>query len=198
MQRTYLLLVSHLGAKSEQLLAVLNQNRRIVMHGSISEYRHPDDLQWMVGKGHKDSSTGAIYGDRLLYNMQMGNSELYKFCKFIYLVRSAKDSLNHIVHLEKYSPISALRYYCYRLRRMCEMAKRTPGAVFLTWDDLSSGKGFDLIEEYLGLKEMLKLGLDFFTDLLLTDKITSDLVKSGDECYERHLFYVKQLDLRMV
>ena len=51
----------------------------------------------------------------------------------------------------------AKRYYCFRLRRLYEMAKKTPGAIFLTWDDIKSKKKLELVENYLNIKEKINL-----------------------------------------
>jgi hypothetical protein len=75
------------------------------------------------------------------------------------------------------------------------MAKRTPGAVLLTWDDLTSAAGLPLIEEYLDLKKPLDLSLQHFVQKEGGD-VDPDLMKRGEEAYERYLFYLKQLDLK--
>lgn len=65
----------------------------------------------------------------------------------------------------------------------------------LTWDDLTSGTGFSLIEEYLDLNTQLEPTLEEFIEEGI-ENVPLDLVQRGQDAYERYLFYLKQLNLR--
>jgi len=163
----------------------------------MTEYNHPTSLNWLGEHGHKIDNSAAIYGDHLLFNIQFTNTTFYDFCKFIYVIRPAKESLNRIILQNDYTPKNALRYYTYRLRRICEMAKHTPGAVLLQNKDLANGTGYAPIEEYLDLKEPLTPSYDSFIEEEIND-IPPEIYEPGEESYERHLYFLKQLDLKMV
>lgn len=148
---------------------------------------------------HKCDSSAAIWMDELLFNTMLTTTVFYehpKF-KFIYLVRSPEPTLNQLVVRGNYSPLGALRYYCYRLRRICEMAKRTPGAVLLTWEEVVSGRGFPKIEEYLELVNPLVAPPDFFVEHApIHQLIPADYLREAESSYERHLFFLKNQELR--
>jgi hypothetical protein len=191
-------IVSHLGAGSSYLIDILNQNPRCTIFQSNLKYEHPEDLNWMF-KFHKlKNYSSAIYGDHLLYNHSFSCKNLYKYCKFIYLIRPARQALNEIYRTtSKYSKDSIVRYYRFRLRRICEMAKQTKDAVFITYDDLISGKSFGIIEEYLNLVEPLthtKLGE--FDLSLIEDKFGQQVISKTQDCYEKYYYYLNNLPLR--
>jgi len=191
--KTVLLLVSHLGASSNALFDALNKNSRIQGFRTDRPYYNTDTLQHLTAYEHKLRNTAAIYMDELLYNFKFAAKNLYKICKFVYLIREAKPSLNKII-AKGYSQYAADNYYRYRLRRICEMAKRTPGAPLLTWEDMVSGRGFPLIEEYLNLKEPIKkinVGPE------ATDVVKYKIAEKAQEAYERHFLYLKKFNLRL-
>ncbi len=187
---TVLFVVSHLGSGSESLVSVLNENPRVQVWGGQMSYRHPSDLNILMARGHKLDNSAAVYGDHLLLNPLFSCKALYEFCKFIYVVRDAKGSLNHMP--EREGKFAAM-YYRYRLRRICEMARRTPGAVLLTYEDLKSGRGLDLIEDYLVLKTPLSKPQLSPDD---KDDVDSKVWTECQEAYEHYLFYLKHLNLK--
>lgn len=189
-------MVSHLGSGSLDLLRVLNRNPRVVIHNQSGKYAHPTDLDWLFKLGHKVDNAAAVYGDHLTHNVSFSCPALYDACHFIYVIRSAKPTLNAIVNAGIYPPKNAVRYYTFRLRRICEMAKRTPGAVLLTWEDLANAHGFPLLEEYLGLNTPLRSDIKF--EVEENDLVEHSLVEEAQDSYERHLYYLKQLDLKRV
>jgi len=172
----------------------LDKNPRIQGIRVDVPYIHPGSLEILTSHPHKLDNTAAIYMDELLYNYSFAFPPLYQWCKFIYLVREARPTLNTIVSKPqsfsyKYSPESANKYYKYRLRRMCEMAKRTPKAILLTYDDLISGRKFPAIEKYLNLKEPIKTE-EIKEDI--QDVMDVSLINEAQESFERHLFYLKK------
>lgn len=189
--------VSHLGSGSLDLIDILNKNPRCSIQNSDYSYESPDDLKWLFSINHKCRDSSAIYGDHLIYNMSFSCKKLYDYCKFIYLIRPARATLNEIITLEKpkYQPDYAARYYSYRLRRICEMAKRTKDSILITWDDLTKGTAFPLIEEYLGLKEQLKVNYNHFT-YNERDSFKENLVLRCEDAYDRHYYYLSKLNLR--
>jgi hypothetical protein len=186
-------IVSHLGSGSDELVRVLNENPRVIIHQSEQVYSHPDDLDWLFSQGHKLDNAAAIYGHHLLQNMFLTSESFYNICKFIYVIRPAKPSLNII--LNKYTPLTASRYYCFRLRRICEMAKRTPGAVFLTWQNLADNKFQPIIENYLNLKDPLSQGN--FTENS-KDEVHLGIIEQAQTSYERYYYYLIQQNLQSV
>jgi hypothetical protein len=124
--------------------------------------------------------------------MSFSCKNLYGICSFVYVIRSARASLNEILLDNKYKPECAVNYYRFRLRRIYEMAKRTPGAAFVTWDDLASGSAFGTIEEYLGLKQPLEG--DFVSEY--KNSINESFVNEAQDAYERYHYLLKSAELR--
>jgi len=189
-------IVSHLGSGSGDLIDTLNKNPRCMIHNSEYSYENPADLNWLYSAGHKCRDSSAIYGDHLLRNMSFSCKKLYEYCKFIYVIRPARASLNEIIFKNpKYEPEFAARYYSYRLKRICEMAKRTKDSILVTWEDLSSGIAFSLIEDYLGLKEKLQTTHDQFI-FNNRDYFKENLISECEDSYERHYYYLNNLGIR--
>lgn len=188
--------VSHLGSGYSDLLRVLNRNPRCEFYDSGSQYDGPLALEWMFRRGHKCRDNSAVYGDALTLNVQFSSKDLYDPCKFIYLIRPARPSLNVLSSLGMgYAEHSAASYYRFRLRRICEMAKRTPDAVLLSWDDLAKGTAFPIIEQYLGLKDELRTDYeDFMHDE--ADNFDEKLTRECQDAYERYYYYLSKLKLR--
>ena len=182
-------IASHIGSDSLDLIKIMNKNPRVFIHSSGNTYDSVSSLDWLYSEGHKLDNASAIYGDHLLFNPQLSTKSLYSICNFIYVIRPARPSLHEIG--KKLSPKSALLYYTFRLRRLCEMAKRTPNAMLVLWQGLSNGDAFSKIENFLDLKDLLNPPHTSFVET------KPEEVKYFDEAqdsYERHLYYLKHLD----
>lgn len=194
--KNIIFIVSHFCSRSFELISFLNKNPRIEIQTSGLSYDHPSVLEHLFNKGHKLDNAAAIYGDHILHNHNFSSKAFYNFSKFIYVIRSAKSSLKEFMYEKKdYSAVEAGKYYAFRLRRMYEMAKNTPGSVFLTYDNISNNKGADLIENYLNLKENIVFGE--FANKETID-LPADVINFAEDCYEKYLYYFKQLDLKLV
>lgn len=186
--------VSHLGSGSSELVGVLNRNPRCEIHSTKVQYSSPESLNWMFARGHKTRNSSAVYGDHLLFNASLSCRKLYEFCKFIYVIRPARPSMKAIISCG-YGEDEASRYYRFRLRRICEMAKRTPGAVLATWDDLARGDILKSVESYLGLTTSLEMTV--FPDESL-DGPRESVVEQCQDAYERYHYFLKNLALEGV
>ena len=183
---------SHLQSGSAALCAALDLHPRIQLY-STSTYLNPENLILLTKQPHKLNNRSAIYMNELLFNHELSIKAAYTNCKFIYLIRPPEVVLGNIVEKEGMDLSCAIRYYTYRLRRICEMAKRTPGAVLLTWDDLCANRGIDLINEYLELKQGIiydPVFLESFRDENWV-KIKLEVKNQIAETYEKYLFWLK-------
>lgn len=188
-------LVTHLGSGSGCLTRCLGENPRVQCYQSGLMYTSPYPVQVLTSYEHKCRNSAAIWLDEHVYNYSFCCKELYERCKFIYLIREARGSLEELTGVHLYEAQAAMRHYCYRLRRIAEMARRTRGAVLLTHDDLEAGKGADLIEELLNLKEPLRL-VPPKTARSMT--VSTTVVDTAQRCYERYLYKLRQMDLHAV
>ena len=79
------------------------------------------------------------------------------------------------------------------------MAKRTPGAVLLTFQELESSKGIDTITDYLGLKQPIWYDprvLDPVKVKVGQIPVDARIMEMAEEGFERYLYFLKSLDLR--
>lgn len=197
-----LLVCSHLYSGSGSLYTALDQHPRIqgFRAPEPNRYVNPLDLLRRTEQRHKLGNRSAIYMDELLYNYQLQTKQAYKNCHFLYVVRRPEPVLARMMVLDKMRPGFAARYYTFRLRRLCEMAKRTPGAILLTYDDLEQGRGLDLVADSMNLKTPVEFdpaslddGGSFNTDLL------GSTLRSGvEDTYERYLYFLRNQSLRQL
>lgn len=185
-------IISHLGSGSNDLLDIINKNPRCDIQKSSVTYKSPEDLNWLFSKPHKCRDRSAIYGDHILFNQSFSCKNLYEICKFIYIIRPARDSLNEISKNSNLNGEFAANYYSFRLRRICEMARKTPNSLFFTWEELISGSSFLEIEKYLGLKEKLKKEDCHFLNKS-KDDFDEKLIINCEDAYERYYYYLKSL-----
>lgn len=181
--------VSHLGSGSGSLVEVLNSHPQCEIQDSSTCYESPASVRWLFRLGHKRRDASAVYGDHLLFNSSISSRALYGLCKFIFVVRPARHSLEGIVGLN-YAPEAASAYYRFRLRRLCEMARRCPSALIFTWDELAKE------ESMIKIKEALKLCAPPTIPELDepdTHRCPESVVERCQEAYERYHYYLKSL-----
>jgi hypothetical protein len=196
-----LFVCSHLYSGSSALFEMLNQHPKIQGYNiaPLNFYTNPLNLLSLTEQDHKLNNRSAIYMDHLLFNHHLSTKAAYQECEFVYVVREPRAVLNFLVRNEKLKPIFALRYYTYRLRRLCEMAKRTPGAVLLTWDDLVANRGMSFIEEYLGLKQKIQWDNNVISHLnesFLKNLVSLEMVSEAEIAYQQYLYYLKNQNIR--
>jgi len=196
-----LFVCSHPYSGSSALWSALNQHPRIQGYNLAARqpYFSPLNLLTLTEQSHKLNNRSAIYMDELLRNHHLSTKVAYKECNFVYVVRESEPVLNFLVGNEKIKPSFAARQYAYRLRRLCEMAKRTPGAVLLTWDDLVAGRGLNLIEEYLNLRQPILFDpslLAPYQHTFTTVLVSPTLRATTEDAYQRYLYFLKSQNLR--
>ena len=121
----------HAYSGSNALYEAMNQHPRIqgFRRNGFNTYENKLSLLRYTQQKHKLNNRSAIYMDELLYNQQLQTKDAYEICKFIYVIRHPIASISLMIAKDKIKPSFACRYYSFRMRRLCEMAKRTPGAV---------------------------------------------------------------------
>lgn len=186
--------VSHLGSGSGSLVSSLNANPRCEIRESGARYDGASSVRWLFRMGHKCRDASAVYGDHLLFNATISSRRLYGMFGFIFVIRPARHSLNEILKCG-YSEAGASSYYRFRLRRICEIARRSPGSVLLTWDDLAKERSLRIIEEHLGLAAPLALPT---LDCPASESCSEATVQDCQSAYDRYFYYLGGLNLRRV
>lgn len=187
-----LFVISHLCSGSNSFCDALDTHPRVKIFRTGTIYESPLDLLQLTEQPHKLNNMAAIYGEHLVYNHEFACPSLYEISRFVYIVRPARPTLNELIG--KNNMGSILNYYSYRLRRIYEMATKTPNAVLLTWQDLYDGRGLDLVEDYLVLASPLNNPTIESSES--NANISTSILREAEHCYERYLYKLKQLPLR--
>ena len=185
-----LFVVSHLGSESSSLCDILNNNPRIQVYNTGAIYNYIEAGLALVTQPHKCDTTAAIWAEELLHNHRFGHHCFYRWAQFVYLIQDARRSLHS---MQPTNPVTAninFRYYIYRLRRICEMARQTPGAMLLT-----SLGNLNPLERYLNLKKPLCQHVSVPVELCRF--VTTEQVRKAQESFERHYYYLRNQDLVM-
>jgi hypothetical protein len=187
----FVFLASHLGSGSEQILHVLNAQRTIDIKTTGNTYVSKLDILNAYETPHKISNAEAIYGEHVLFNYNLASYSFFEMCKFLYVVRSAAPSLNLIVRDYGYAPEAAVSYYCYRLRRLYEIAQKTPNSILINFDSLPQTT--NAIEEFLELKTPLWRMKEVVFDMDYPKILSHSQISYAQERYEYYLYLMKNL-----
>lgn len=192
---------SHVFSGSNQLYAAMQKNPRIqgYKNKNLNFYESSMNLVNLMSMRHKANNNSSIFLDEINFNHQISTKNVYSFCKFIYILRDPDQCLAQMVSSLRYSALGAARYYTFRLRRICEMSRNTPGAILLTFDDLLDGRGIDLINDYLELVRPIDFNpqkLSYYKNSASVDLLGSALRGQTWDQYERYLYFLKNQSLR--
>jgi hypothetical protein len=189
-------LMSHFGSGSNALYALLASQPRIMGVENENVYDNQTSLIAVAERKHKLNNASRMYLDHILYNFQY-SLKPDPWVKMIFLVREPEGSIDYMVNRKIFKRPEAKMYYLYRLRRICELAKKNPNSIFLTYSILREGRGLKELNDYLELKENISFSQEFN-------------VPSGKSClhireyedlsaaYEKYIYYVgKVMDVHI-
>lgn len=186
-----LFLASHLCSGSSSLFDSLSDHPRIEGHRTSSTYGSVADLFKLTSMPHKLGDSSSIYMDELLTNHSISSRDLYGHCRYVFLVRPPRATLNEMVSVFGSSWDSALSHYCFRLRRLCTIAKHARGSVFLTTEDLENGLGGDLISEMLLFKSPVEIVDPHFREC--EDMVPQKHLLECQAVYDRTLSFMNRV-----
>ena len=177
----YLFVATHLGSGASLLCESMNLHRVCAWHRGNGSYKHGSDLVKM-----KDGANWAkVHFDKITHNHQFTCPSLYRQCQFVYVIREPAATFANLIQYKGYLPDRAFLYYTFRLRRLCEMVKKTPKSVVLRADDLFSGRGLETVQKSLGLRDPVPFA---YTPEPVPDvDVPHDLVTSAQAVYDRYL-----------
>lgn len=194
MKHTHVFLITHLGAGASLLTNMLNASHRInvlPVKPAYYQYDDPSRLASITQPYLHIKPLATTFIHRINYNHTIGNKSVLGAGRFIYLIREPLEALNYLVKEKRYTEHVALRYYTFRLRRICETALLTDG-IFFTWDDLIKGNAKLLIMDMLKLKE-----LSFpYKDKPSENTVHESIIEQAQASYNKHLRYLRQLPLK--
>ena len=164
----------------------------IQMNSTNTDYDHPD-IVYDFFKKLPPEANNVICGEHLLLNHSLSHVGILDFAKFVYFIRPGSHTIQDMMRSGVFTPNNCLLHYSYRLQRICEMARKTPGAVLLTWEDLQAGRGMDLVGNYLRVP--YRFTQPKVSPFSKNNKVAPEILKKADECYERYYYYLRQFDL---
>jgi len=194
--KNFCFIVSHFYSGSSELIEILNQNSRCEFKSGIDDnvYDHPDVLNPIINQKNK------IFGDQVLKNYNLPCKRFYDFSKFIYVIRSPRGTFADFFEMQKKDANQNIEkfsdYYRFRLRRICEMAKKTKSGLILNWEDLKSKKAFPLVEEYLEIKLNYNYNNNFNSKPTSFENET--LIRQANKSYEKYHYFLKNLNQRVL
>jgi hypothetical protein len=190
--RKILFINSHFYSGGIELYSSLSENSYIQGCRTYKQrvYSNNHDLFQLLNHHHKRNDNKAIYLDEIYFNYALSPKMDLSKCYFIHLIRSP-ECLNYFK--EKINPTFILRKYLYRLRRICEVAKKTPNAIFLTYNDLKKQESMDLIKDFLSLEDTPILNIK--ENNFQKDLFSYNLMKEAEDGYERYFAFMKQQNI---
>lgn len=197
--RKTVFIITHVGSGYEILLSTLLENPRIfpISNFCWNNYSNLHDIISVPVK-HGFYNKATYFLDCVIYNHLFSAYDSFNTCNFIYFIDEPKFALPRIINEKKTSNItSCQRYYLYRLRRICEMAKRTKNAIFLTSKDIYKPETYKIIENYLNLSEKLEIPI-LKPDHLSIDCLPQNIIDYTESAYEKYLYFAKQQNLIFV
>lgn len=190
-----LLSVTHLASGSLPLIGLLDRNPRIQFVRTNPVIQNYTDLKALTSLPHKLTSVAAMFALDINYNYQLGSKNLVPHAHYLFVVRSPEPVLNILMSQGGYAEQGAAMYYCYRLRRICEIAKRAKHGMLLTYDDIRQGEYVKPIKSFLNLREDVSYEPEMFDNSKSSNTVKKDTLEWCQDCYERHLFFLKSLPL---
>jgi hypothetical protein len=177
------------------LLDSLSANRRVavVRHRSpYYQYDDPSKLEGVVTPVLTARPLARTFLHKADYNQTVSSPALYEAAGFLYVVREPAAALAHLMG-RGYGEHGAVRYYTYRLRRLCEMARRTPAGLVVTFEAVATRRADEAIKRFVGVKELPS------TYRPAVPPVLSEAVTARPRAaYERYLTYLRQLPLSVV
>ncbi len=156
-----------MGAGGTLLSRLLNSTKSISIPNRTGvSYLSTDslnDLSTIISSNKELKDYAPVHGDKIVYNKDFSCSELYKFCKFIYLVREPESCIRQIVVNHNYTLQGAYNYYKFRMRRLYELSRKTNNSLLVDYKDLISGEGFYELEKFLYLKNKIRTTYDLLS-----------------------------------
>ena len=182
------LIITHVGAGGSLLSQILNDDL-FVNSGRSGLIYNNINVFWEFRERFKTVKDTDWFIDRLLFNHEF-SCPINNDINFIYLIREPLVPLMNLMKFG-YSSTGARDYYLFRLRRICEMARKSAGSIFLTYEDVISKRAFPLIKDKLKLKE--NLNPDFINpDFLEEDiEVPLEIFHKCSLSYNRYLKFIE-------
>jgi hypothetical protein len=184
-------IATHVGAGGSMLMDMLlalpkmGRLRRL----DTQVYSDPSALASLQDEARHFRPHAKAFLDKLTHNYELADKNFYRLANYIILVREPEDSLNWIVQ-DGYSEAGALRYYCYRLRRLCEIAKKADRWIAVTWNELVDKTALPRIKSFMGLRELPSV----YKPQETKRTVAPATVLTARKAYDKYLNYLRRLE----
>lgn len=191
-----LISVTHLASGSLPLMGLLNTNPRVQFIQTNPIINNYPDLKATLNMPHKMNSVAAMFALDINYNYQLSSSVYLPHAHYLFVIRPPDQVLNVLTSNGLYGHDQAANYYCFRLRRMCEIAKRVKHGMLLTYEEIIRGDHVEHLTDFLTLRESVLHSSENFDHLTMSkNTFKKETLEWCRDCYERHLFFLKRLPL---
>jgi hypothetical protein len=187
-----LLIVSHLESGSDVLVQSLDSGVKL-QRLNFNLYSNLDCLSFKR-PNTEYRKRPKVYFDHILYNHEFSCKELFKYLNFIYVVGDPKKSLDNIVHNKTYDERTACNYYCFRVRRIYEMIKKSNDCLVFFNEDIHNDETYNKIHQMIGIKDKIKIKNN------IQDKkeiyIDRNIMSEAERFYEKYRYKIKSLSTK--
>jgi hypothetical protein len=184
-----LLIVSHLESGSESLVQNLDSGVKL-QRLNFNLYSNLDCLSFKR-PNTEYRKRPKVYFDHILYNHEFSCKELFKYLNFVYVVGDPKKSLDNIVHNKTYDERTACNYYCFRVRRIYEMIKKSNDCLVFFDEDLQNDETYNKIHQTIGIKDKIKIKNN--TQDKKEIYIDRNIMNEAESFYEKYRYKIKSL-----
>jgi len=184
-----LLIVSHLESGSDRLVQNLDSGVRL-QRLNFNLYSNLDCLSFKR-PNTEYRKRPKVYFDHILYNHEFSCKELFKYLNFVYVVGDPKKSLDSIVHNKIYDERTACNYYCFRVRRIYEMIKKSGDCLVFFDEDLQNNETYNKIHQMIGIKDKIKIKNN--TQDKKEIYIDRNIMSEAESFYEKYRYKIKSL-----
>jgi hypothetical protein len=186
-------IVSHLYSGFSDLADCLHNHKdcQVFDDNKANLLLNSQQVLFLTYNNHKLKNRNAVYIYKNLYNYQIATKTAYELSKFIYLVRRPIETVSYLIVKRKMQLEYAVRYYNFRLHRICEMCKKTPDAVFLTYDMFVKGYGLEEIKDYLNLSAPIESKQLLRNYTVGSEIIPFEIKQELEAKYEKALYWIK-------
>ena len=184
-----LLIVSHLESGSDILVQNLDSGARL-QRLNFNLYSNLDCLSFKR-PNTEYRKRPKVYFDHILYNHEFSCKELFKYLNFVYVIGDPKKSLDNIVSNKTYGERTACNYYCFRVRRIYEMIKKSNNCLVFFDEDLQNDETYNKIYQMLGIKDKIKIKNK--TQDKKEIYIDRNIMSEAESFYEKYRYKIKSL-----
>lgn len=183
-----LLLCSHLESGVDILSENLNSGSKLQkLNGNYNTI----DCLFLKKENFQYNKRPKFYFDNILFNHEFSCKELFKYLSFVYLIGDPRKTITNIVYSKIYDEKTACNYYCFRVRRIYEMIKKSKNYIVFFDEDLLNKNIYKDIHDMLGVKDRLKI-----KNIQRNDKeirLNKNNIDEVENFYEKYRYKIKQL-----